>query len=284
MSNKILYTPAEAHEKSIRGDAVLVDVRDPEVFQQGHIPGAVNIPEMFTTLSMTTPEGLQELQDIFVPLFRKAGIRNDQTVIVYEDSLSTRYGGSCRGYFQLSLLGHKDVGIVDGGFSQWKKDGLPVSTEATATVPSDFQASIDSSLIATKDEVLAALDNPRVKLLDNRDEDEWRGESSSPYGVDFTPRKGRIPGARWVEWYQFMEPSDDIQHFKSPEEVRAICAQVGLYPEDDIIIYCFKGARASNTFIALKEAGFKHLRNYYGSWNEWSRDFELPIHEGLLAA
>ncbi len=37
------------------------------------------------------------------------------------------------------------------------------------------------------------------------------------------------------------------------------------------------------TYIALKEAGFEDVRNYYGSWNEWSRDPELPIHEGVLA-
>jgi thiosulfate/3-mercaptopyruvate sulfurtransferase len=80
-----------------------------------------------------------------------------------------------------------------------------------------------------------------------------------------------------------MKPSEDIQHLKSPAQVRAICAQAGLYPQDEIIIYCFKGSRASNTYIALKEAGFEDVRNYYGSWNEWSRDPELPIHEGVLA-
>ena len=284
MMNKIIYTPGEANEKLGNGEATLVDVREAEDYAKGHIPGAVNIPEMFTTLSMTTLEGLQEMQDIFVPLFRKAGIRDDQTVIVYEESLNTRYGGSCRGYFQLSLMGHRDVGIIGGGFAQWKHDGLPVTTEMTTITSSDFESSIQKNMLATMDEVVAALENPRVKLLDNRDEDEWQGYSSSPYGIDFAPRKGRIPGACWVEWYRFMDPGTEIQHFKSPDEIRAICAQVGLYPEDDIIIYCFKGARAANTYIALKMAGFKHIRNYYGSWNEWSRHPELPIHEGVLAA
>jgi thiosulfate/3-mercaptopyruvate sulfurtransferase len=284
MMNKIIYTPGEAKEKLGNGEAILVDVRDAEDYAKDHIPGAVNIPEMFTTLSMTTLEGLKEMQDIFVPLFRNAGIRDDQTVIVYEESLNTRYGGSCRGYFQLSLMGHSDVGIIGGGFAQWKHDGLPVTTETTATTSSGFESNIQKNMLATMDEVVAALENPGVKLLDNRDEDEWQGYSSSPYGIDFAPRKGRIPGACWVEWYRFMDPCTEIQHFKSPDEIRAICAQVGLYPDDDIIIYCFKGARAANTYIALKMAGFKHIRNYYGSWNEWSRHPELPIHEGVLAA
>lgn len=47
--------------------------------------------------------------------------------------------------------------------------------------------------------MLAALADPTIKLLDNRDKDEWLGESSSPYGKDFAPRKGRIPGAVWLE-------------------------------------------------------------------------------------
>lgn len=138
--------------------------------------------------------------------------------------------------------------------------------------------------LATLDDTVNAIENNSgVKLLDNRDEDEWRGISSSPYGADFAPRKGRIPGAHWVEWYKFMDTSQQIPHFKSGEEVRALCAQAGLNVNDDTIIYCFKGARASNTYIALKMAGFKKIRNYYGSWNEWSRHPELPIDEEILA-
>lgn len=283
MKTKIIYTPSEVNEKLIGGDAIMVDVRDAEEYEKAHIPGAVNIPEMFTTLSMTTPEGLQEMQDIFVPLFRNAGIRHDQTVIVYEESLNTRYGGSCRGYFQLRLFGHKDVGILDGGLSQWLQDGFPVTSEQTKATPSDFQPSMQEDFLANLDDMIIAINNPKVKLLDNRDEDEWRGISSSPYGVDFAPRKGRIPGARWVEWHNFMDTSQEIPHFKSPEEIRTICAQVGLDVNDEIIIYCFKGARASNTYIALLMAGFNKIRNYYGSWNEWSRHPELPIDEGILA-
>ena len=70
----------------------------------------------------------------------------------------------------------------------------------------------------------------------------------------------------------------------TPEEIRSLCAQVGLDVDDDIIIYCFKGARASNTYIAMRMAGFTRLRNYYGSWNEWSRNPKLPIDAAVLAA
>ena len=30
----------------------------------------------------------------------------------------------------------------------------------------------------------------------------------------------------------------------------------------------------------MKLAGINNIRNYLGSWNEWSRDFTLPIETG----
>jgi thiosulfate/3-mercaptopyruvate sulfurtransferase len=284
MDTKTLYSPAEVHERLRTGDITLIDVRAAAEFEAGHIPGAANVPQMFSTLSMTTEEGLREMVDVFAPLLRAAGVEHGRTVVVYEDCLHTRCGSSCRGYFQLELFGHEDLGILDGGLAGWRGAGFPVTTEPSDLAPSTFQPRLRREFLATLDDMVAVLDDPNVKLLDNRDEEEWRGMSSSPYGVHFAPRKGRIPGARWVEWYEFMTTDLEIPTFKSAEAVRSICAQVGLDLEDDIVVYCFKGARASNTYVAMRAAGFKHLRNYYGSWNEWSRHLELPIDETVLAA
>jgi thiosulfate/3-mercaptopyruvate sulfurtransferase len=280
ISSKILFSHQEVNQLRNNNSVVIIDIRDSEDYSRGHIPGAVNIPQLFTTLSMTTPEGLNELEKTLTPLFSKAGISRDKTVIFYEDDLDSRFGGSCRGYFQLTLLGHSNAGILDGGLNQWKADGYPLNTETTRPVPSIFKASLQRTFLATVDDVIEALDNPDIKMLDNRDKEEWLGLTSSPAGYypsNFVPRRGRIPGARWIEWHHFMEATDSISHFRSPQEIISICAQAGLYPSDDIIIYCFKGARASNTFIALRLAGFKRLRNYYGSWNEWSRNASLPV-------
>ncbi len=52
----------------------------------------------------------------------------------------------------------------------------------------------------------------------------------------------------------------------------AECATVGIDADTPVVLYCFKGARASNTLVALKEAGIKDVKLYFGSWNEWSRD------------
>ena len=195
--------------------------------------------------------------------------------------MNSGYGQSCRGYYLLTWLGYPKIKVLNGGFSAWKAAGLPVSTEAVAPVPATFPTDLPTTdVMLTQDDVLKALGTD-VVMLDVRDVDEWIGDSSSPYGKDFAPRKGRLPGARWLEWYRFMKPSAQGPVFKTPDEVKAELATAGVGTDDTIYLYCFKGARASNTFLALKQAGFSDVRMYFGSWNEWSRDESLPIETGL---
>ena len=284
-STKMLYTPAECEALRAKGALLIIDVRDPQDFKLGHIAGAVNIPELYYTLSTTTPEGVTEIQENLAPLFARAGVTGEKTVIFCEDNLSTRYGGSCRGYFQLSLFGHPSVGILDGGLARWQADRMPLTTQDSPVTNSNFDLPVRLDELATIDDVLYAIEDRRIKLLDDRDRSEWRGLASAPevgYGTDFTPRKGRIPGACWIAWHSFMEDINGISYFKSAEDIRSLCAQAGLYPEDPIIVYCFKGARSSNTFVALKTAGFLHVKNYLGSWNEWSRSPDAPVMSSVL--
>ena len=160
---------------------------------------------------------------------------------------------------------------------------LPLTTEKPTLPPSAYEPQLDVSMLVTAEEVAQAIGNPDIALVDVRDYAEWLGANSSPYGYDFCPRKGRIPGARWLEWYKVMKRKGGVQWFKSPEDIRALAAGIGLTPDSRIYFYCFKGARTSNVTLAFKMAGFKNVQNYFSSWNEWSRDFSLPIEEGYPA-
>ena len=278
--DNVLLSPAELAALQAQEPVLVIDTRDAEAYAQGHIEGAVNLREIFTFLATSSPEGLAELRDTFAAHLGAVGLSGQETAVFYEDALNNGYGQSCRGYYLLTWLGYPKVKVLNGGFSAWKAAGLPLSsapvTPVPATFPTDLQA---ADVMLTRADVEQALGTD-VVLLDVRDVDEWIGESSSPYGKDFAPRKGRLPGARWIEWYRFMKPSANGPVFKSPDEIRAECASAGVKPDDTVYLYCFKGARASNTFLALKQAGFDDVRMYFGSWNEWSRDPALPIESG----
>ena len=260
-------------------DLLIIDVRDAADYEKEHISGAVSVPDFFYHLTTTSDAELQETYSKFETILKSVGLNSAKKVVLYEDGLTTRFGGSCRAWWLLNHLGHSNAVILDQGFSRWKALGYPTDAEVPSLPEGDFSLAVDNSILAFKDDVLAAIDNPNVVLLDNRDAREWFCEGSSPYdadGKDFSPRRGRIPGAKWVEWYSLMD-SSDAPTFKSEEEITALLAEQGIKKSDDIIIYCFKGSRASNTFAALKMAGFTNLRNYLGSWYEWSVDESLPI-------
>ncbi len=277
----VLISSAELDALTKAEPVVLIDTRDADTYAAGHIPGAVNLREIFTFLATSTAEGLAQLKDTFASHFGAAGLSGKETAVFYEDSLNGGYGQSCRGYYLLTWLGYPKVKVLNGGFSAWKAAGLPTSTEAAEPKPATFPSDLTpADVMLTKEDMLGALGTGTV-LLDVRDIDEWIGDSSSPYGRDYAPRKGRIPGAKWVEWYRFMKPSAQGPMIKSPDEVKAECATAGITTDDTVFLYCFKGARASNTFLALKQAGFDDVRMYFGSWNEWSRDPALPIETGL---
>jgi len=277
----ILISPEDLLALKTSEPVVLIDTRDAETYAAGHIEGAVNLREIFTFLATSTAEGVQALKDSFIRQFGAIGLSGAETAVFYEDALNSGYGQSCRGYYILTWLGYPKVRVLNGGFSAWKVAGLPSSTVVPNPVAKPFPANLPGSdVMVSLDDVKAVLGTSTV-LLDVRDVDEWIGDSSSPYGKDFAPRKGRLPGAKWIEWYRFMKPTAQGPLFKSPDEVRAECASVGIKQDDQIYLYCFKGARASNTFLALKQAGFKDVRMYFGSWNEWSRVPDLPIEEGF---
>lgn len=283
MPDRVLIEAEDAAEWLGAAGTVFIDTREPEIFAEGHIPGAVNLPEIFSFLSDPGDAGIAGTIAFFAELFGKAGLSGAEHAVIYEQSMDSGLGQSCRGYFLLKVMGYPRASVLHGGLDAWCAAGLPTTTETRAPVPQRFPSRpAVADYIVDASGMLAALTDPEIIKLDVRDFDEWLGLSSSPYGIDYCPRKGRIPGARWLEWYRMMKPGRYGPVFKSRAEILAECETVGIKQDTPVILYCFKGARTSNTFVALKQAGVKDVRTYFGSWNEWSRDPALPIDEGLL--
>jgi len=59
--------------------------------------------------------------------------------------------------------------------------------------------------------------------------------------------------------------------------MRGLLRESGVDPDSEIVPYCHRGARSANTYYALKHAGLPKVRNYIGSWHEWSSRPELPV-------
>src|ERR1700749_4888998 len=84
---------------------VIIDPRNPDAYGAGHLPGAVNVHEIFTFLATSTPEGMSELKTKFADAFGAAGLSGKETAVIYEQSMNSGFGQSCRGYYLLTMLG-----------------------------------------------------------------------------------------------------------------------------------------------------------------------------------
>jgi len=111
-------TPAEAADRMARGDAVLVDVRDPrELEREGRIPGAFHCPRGMLEFWID-PES-----PYFKPVFGE-----DKAFVFL-----------CAGGWRsaLSAATAMDMGLapvmhVEGGFKAWKEAGAPVEPKPGA--------------------------------------------------------------------------------------------------------------------------------------------------------
>lgn len=84
MSNGILINPAELADLTKTVPCVIIDTRTSEAYGESHIPGAVNLHDIFTYLATSTLEGIAELKDKFETEFGAAGLSGKETAIIYE--------------------------------------------------------------------------------------------------------------------------------------------------------------------------------------------------------
>jgi rhodanese-related sulfurtransferase len=110
--------PPEAREQLDAGDAVLIDVRDPERYEAGHLPGAVNVP---------SGESARNAHDgAYADRIREAGAAPDDRVILVcgQGNRSARTADALR-----NEHGYTNVASVIGGSKLWSDLGYPIEGE-----------------------------------------------------------------------------------------------------------------------------------------------------------
>ncbi len=255
---------------------IIIDVRSIEEYSKGHIINAINIPEIFTYLpeGLTTPTEKEDFINFYKDIFSKAGVGSNDTVVFYENRFTLM---SPRGLIILKYLGHNEenIKVLDGGYYTWCKNNFETTTTFIQNNPKDFIVNINEDFFVDYNEMKVIIKDSSIVTLDVRDKDEWIGISSSPYGINYAPKKGRIPNAIWIEWYEFI--TNDMLSVRSLENIQLALDKKAIKEDDDIVLYCFKGARIANTYIALRKLGYKNIRIYFAGWNEWCRKEDAPI-------
>lgn len=214
---------------AIEAGAYLIDVREPNEYAEGHIPGAVNIP--IRTLAQNLDK-----------------VPTDQPVLVYCAS------GHRAGMATAALreLGYDNVRAFSGGWKAWSGANEAVSTEATAAgsftpkeVAPELLAAVDAFLAAipdgyyslgTVEKLQEAIDAGAV-VIDVREPNEYA--------------EGAIPGAINIPLRTLVANLDQIPQDKP------------------VVTYCASGFRSALANGILHTLGYDNVRSFppgYGAW------------------
>jgi thiosulfate/3-mercaptopyruvate sulfurtransferase len=245
-------------------------------YRAGHLPGAV-FADLDTDLS--GPPGSRGRHPLpsagqFEAAMRRAGVRTDSPVVVYDGADSTI---AARAWWLLRYFGHGDVRVLDGGLRAWTQAGHDVTVAKPAPRPGDFIA--EAGHLPVLDAQPAAALARSGLLLDARPAERYRGETEP---VD--PVAGHIPAAVSAPTKQNVTASGT---FLEPAQLRERFARLGARPAGpadrgqppSVGTYCGSGVTAAHQVLALELAGVPAAL-YVGSWSEWVADPARPVATG----
>ncbi|GER83546.1 sulfurtransferase [Thermogemmatispora aurantia] len=237
-------------------------------YEQSHIPGAVYLD---WTSDIVDPDSEVKAQiappERFAEVLGRLGIGDEHVVVAYDAHPASQF--ATRLWWALTYYGHQEVRVLNGGFSRWLRERRPVTTEVPQYPPAVFTPHVQPELRATAEEVLAALGQAGIQVIDARDVGQYSGRVVRRPG-----RPGHIPGAINIPREELVDPQTG--QFRSNEELAAVFARAGLRPEERVIAYCNGGVAATVVLFSLALLGYPHLTNYDGSWNEWGVRPDLP--------
>ena len=249
-------------------DVVVVDAswympasgRDPHREYLGaHIPGAVFFDlDGISDHSSSLPHMLPSPEQ-FASAMRKLGIGDGMRIVVYD---GPGLFSAPRVWWTFKVMGARDVVLLEGGLTKWRREGRPLEDGEVRRGPRHFTARIDHALVRDLEDVRAAGQSGSALIVDARAGDRFRGEVPEPRaGL----RSGHMPGSVNVSHADIVEDGQLID----TDRLRAAFEGAGVTTDKPVITSCGSGVSAAILWLALETLGHTRLGLYDGSWTEW---------------
>ncbi|MEM8642031.1 MAG: sulfurtransferase [Cyanobacteria bacterium P01_G01_bin.54] len=233
-------------------------------YADNHIPGAI-FWNVFADL-LSPDHSINLDPAAMASLLARSGISPDTTVVAY----GSYPGTGAWIFWLLQLFGHHNVYVLNGGHQKWLAEDRPVTSELSHFAATQHPAPPpDGSLRVSQAEIESALEQSDSVLLDVRTAPEYHGEIFLLKPPEDSERGGHIPGAVHLEHTLTLNEDGT---FKSAATLHNLYSSQGITAEKNIFPYCAIGARSACIWFVLRYLlGYPNVRNYDGSWNEWSR-------------
>jgi rhodanese-related sulfurtransferase len=226
-------SPVDVATALAERDLILLDVREVEEYEAGHIEGAFNVP------IRTLGENLNLLPDT-----------EAEIIVICQGGARAMLAQTA-----LRILGYNNAQTMTGGMGAWVGENLPTVTDpfmveageapefdaAVYEAVNGYLANLPQGYGLTNANALneALFENPDILLIDVRSPEEWA--------------TGYIAGAEHI-W------------------VNEFFASVDAWPEDKdaaIVIYCASGYRGGIATVMMNLMGYTNVRNLSGGIGGW---------------
>jgi thiosulfate/3-mercaptopyruvate sulfurtransferase len=259
---------------------VILDIRSPGEYGDGHIPGAINSPEADWYIGdpFVEPPPWMELpadEDIFANI-EAAGIKDNSLVVIVCRTVDAgpmapavyALAGATRVAVTLIYAGIENVAILDGGYEKWVADGGIPSTAPVTPKSKEYEGDVNEEMFVSKDYVEDNIGT--TVIVDSRDVDVYFGVTLEPWCA----YPGHIPSATSLPVPWLWTFTDGIGTYKDIAVLGDMAAGVVGTPEpEEIIVYCGVGGYASTNYFVLSEVlGYENVKIYDGSAQEWTAE------------
>ena len=248
----------------------VLDVRKVEEYNEGHIPGSINV--FYGVWGIKKGVLLNELpsDDDLKDILSAAGIEpTTHVVVVSKGETMPLRTDATRVAWTLRYAGVERAAVLSGGIEKWIADKKPLSKDAVKPKAKPYRGKFNKQFLASKAHVMGALGE--AVLADVRPPEFFKGEKK----LDFVPATGRIKGAVNLPPALLFNADNT---YKSKAEIEAAAKPiVGADLDKEIIVYCDTGKVCTTWWLALHDLlGYKNVSVYDGSSMEWLADPAAP--------
>lgn len=271
--------PIEEDEDAVEHEPVaVIGVFPIEEQPEAMIPNTVMIEPQALSPVSTSDEDIEEWRLLLMtrvmsarPALEAPTLEPGDMIVVYDDG--SMHAAAL--WWALDYLGHDEKRMLEGGVQAWSEEsewatgahpagitGQPVDPDQ---IPESLGDGLNTDVLATTDDVEAALEENGVVLVDARSAEDYAA--------------GHIPGAVNIPVDEIRDPGDSSR-LADPDDLRQLFADAGVATDSRVIVYAGDGLNAHIAYFSLALLGYDDVAVYPGGWVEWSQFPALPREGG----